>query len=419
MTEVGTTWKGPSIRVLVFSWHVPPGGLLRTVSKELMLLPEFGVNPRFVYCVRSAPAYHDGLLMGREARQIGNRLIRYFTLSRFTPRGELLERVVRSGWDVPLLSAISISREIRNSAASVILCHELASAVLARTACAERGLPFIVILHDNPFDFLGSGARGIRPKFPHRIVSSVAHQVLADAAFVVCTTGRIAKALRDNGVTRELEVIPFGSDVAAVNNPIDQRDIVLSVSKWDRKRRPEAYVHVASLLPKGAKLVLIGHWDDPTHLEQVRAAARNSQGGSVEIIDDVSEEALAYHYGRAKVFLRMAFDEVGTGQAVLEAAGFGCPVVIDPSLGASELLLDSTHGFHVESNDLNSVAAHVRMILENDDLASRLSQSSYALAKSLSWQGFAGELARVIRAAVTSNGALASLEPAARVSQLD
>ena len=124
-------------------------------------------------------------------------------------------------------------------------------------------------------------------------------------------------------------------------------------------------------------------------LESFRSMLRSSTlEERIEIINDVSEEELSGLYDETRVFLRLGFNETGTGQAVLEALGHGCPVVISRTLGASGIVKDGEHGFLVNESNLKEVAFKIQVIFENNELAISMSKACYLLAQSNGWEAY-------------------------------
>ena len=88
-------------------------------------------------------------------------------------------------------------------------------------------------------------------------------------------------------------------------------------------------------------LVMAGRWDSEEEYSQFKSDVMQSNcSDSLIIRKELSEEELSDLYDRTRVFVRLGFNESGTGQAILEAIGHGCPVVIAKSIGASSLIED-------------------------------------------------------------------------------
>jgi glycosyltransferase involved in cell wall biosynthesis len=97
--------------------------------------------------------------------------------------------------------------------------------------------------------------------------------------------------------------------------------------------------------------------------------------------DNVSEKMLSDFYDKTRIFLRLGFKESGTGLAIREAIGRGCPVVISKDLGAYTIVRSGESGFLVDENNLTDVAERIVTIFKNNDMVRRMSTCAYDLAK--------------------------------------
>ena len=169
----------------------------------------------------------------------------------------------------------------------------------------------------------------------------------------------------------------------------EERELLLTVSKWSRFRKPEKYLEILRCLSEDITLVFAGRWDSEKDLLDFSGSVQAMNlYHRVRILKDLSEDELSRLYDRTRVFLRLGFNETGTGQAIFEAIGHGCPVIVSKELGAADIVLDGVNGFIVDENNIPDVASKILEIFRNDELFGYMSQESYKLAESMRWETY-------------------------------
>ncbi|AWR94078.1 glycosyltransferase family 4 protein [Acidianus brierleyi] len=161
--------------------------------------------------------------------------------------------------------------------------------------------------------------------------------------------------------------------------------IVLSVSTWDSGRKPELYGEIAKKI--NGKFIMAGSWARKDTMDDFIAR----YGKYVEVTGKVSEEKLIELYSKASVLVRFGFNERGPGMGVLEAMGYGVPVVVNEGLGSKELIKQGENGYVVK--DENEAIDRINQILENPY---QLSKNAWETAKSLSWENHSKKLIEIL-----------------------
>ena len=256
--------------------------------------------------------------------------------------------------------------------------------------CVMHRKPFVLVLHDNPFLFMKKKnlkRMSLIRRFEATLVYLLSNIVIFASKLTVCTTPQIKEEVESNlRIHKALLVAEYGIDTFPVVVSGDRR-IILTVSKWSEFRNPTAYLDLLELLPTKLSLFMVGRWDTEVELERFRAELRGRALGERLILkDNVSEQELSHLYDETRVFVRLGFNENGTGQAILEAIGHGCPVVISRGLGASNMVQDGETGFLVDENNLADVADKIVTIFSNDEIVERMSKHAYQVAERHSWQ---------------------------------
>ena len=106
---------------------------------------------------------------------------------------------------------------------------------------------------------------------------------------------------------------------------------VISVGRWDRRKRPELFIELARSMP-AIRFVAIGRSRDPAFEAELRArAAAIANLELAGFIDQFASEALASRFAEAWVLVNTAERE-GLPTAFLEALAHGCALLaeVDP-----------------------------------------------------------------------------------------
>ena len=378
-----------SKQVAIFSWSIPQGGLPKVMLKEYYDFKRRNISPIILTQNTIPDAYacefgnigtENCIVVTTNSKGRKNDISDFLPGVKISMNGSLLKNV------------ITLTRYLRTRNFSIIIAHQLLSAYLLMPYCVIHRRPFIVVLHDNPFLFIKKKnlkRMSIIRRLEATLVYLLSNIVIFASKSTVCTTPQIEEAVENNlKIRKALLVAEYGIDIfpAAVSNT---RKNLLTVSKWSEFRNPVAYLELLKLLPTKMGLVMVGRWDTKVEVERFRAeATKRALGERLILRDDVSEEELSHLYDETRVFVRLGFNENGTGQAVLEAIGHGCPVVISRGLGASTMVQDGETGFLVDENNLSDVADKIVTIFANNEIVDRMSKCAYDVAKKFNWQAY-------------------------------
>lgn len=232
--------------------------------------------------------------------------------------------------------AWGLPREVRRRAYDVL--HASTPVVANRLAWA--GLPFVYTTHSRHwFD-----ASGLRGRYGRWLERRAVRRARATVALTEPLRARLVGALgRDPGRDR-LAVIPIGVDTERFRPEPAARNgrraigvgVVAPVKRWELAARAVA--------GSPFSLRIVGPLVDPAYAQRVRAAG----GGQVELVGEVSEEALARALGESDVMVHPSAVELLAG-AVLQGLASGLPV-----LGAAPvagLLEAGTTGWATSESD--------------------------------------------------------------------
>lgn len=209
---------------------------------------------------------------------------------------------------------------------------------------------------------------------PSRLVARMAVRqatAFANRADLVIAPGpSVARALRAQGVTSPIAIVPTGVTLpgaAEEAKRIRRRQalgskegtpLCLSVGRLAREKNQAflltAFAAILMRLP-AARLLLVGEGDDRPRLEKMTCGL--GIGGSVQFVGAVPHERVGEYYLAADLFLFPSTSET-QGIVVLEAMAAGLPVVAVASDAAADLLGDSEAGV-MTTEDLPGFAGAV------------------------------------------------------------
>jgi len=217
---------------------------------------------------------------------------------------------------------------------------------------------------------------------------------------------------------RFLAGIGVGDDRAAAERPT-RAGQVLCVGRHEFPKRVELLVAAAHLLAPSAEVTCIGGgsrlaWPrlldhrfgtgeaDPAGLDDAELWCNTGEvdgpdevpdpaAGRMRLLGRVSDDELLTAYRDATCVVAPALDE-DYGLTAIEAMAHGRPVVVcRDGGGLAELVDDGVTGLVVDP-DPTSLAAGVRRLLEDPDLAAELGANGRERARELSWEAAAVQL---------------------------
>ena len=374
--------------VVIFTWNIPRGGLTKVILKEYNYFKERKIFPTILTFEYPQEIYGEELL--KTKLKILNLNERKNTdISIFFPGFNIS---VKGGL---LNNMILLNSYLRKENPSVIISHQLLSAILVIPYCLIYRKSYVLILHDNPFLFLEKNSYGkanIFRSFILGLVYLVSNFVIYKSKQTICTTPQIYDVINKKLFFRKdrknITIAEYGIDPSK-ESALVKRKLLLTVSKWSKFRNPQAYAELLNFLPQNINLTMVGRWDSDTELNEfIDFVNKNGLSNRIKIMVNVSEEELSNLYDETRVFLRLGFGEKGTGQAILEALSHGCPVVISKDLGASSIIEDGKQGFLVDENDLSGVANKISIIFKDDNILQSMVKESYDLSKRKNWNSY-------------------------------
>ncbi|QRF75033.1 Glycosyl transferases group 1 [Thermoplasmatales archaeon] len=281
-------------------------------------------------------------------------------------------------------STIMVFKKLKIEESEIILFHEIAPAVLALPYLFISKRKYAIYLHDNSFMAL-SKTKSMCTLIKKRLSEIALKWLITRSAITLCVSPTLEVNIKERVGSGNVVCLPLGIDTAEELPQIDQRKDVITYSFWDRWRKPEIYLKVASLLPNNTKMIIAGRWHDVKYLNEFRQRIDDLKlAHKVILRPDIPEEEKNRMLSTSIAYVRFGFDEEGMPGGVLEALGFGCPVIVNKGLGALSYLENGKNGFIVESPEQ---AADVVVRLSKDrDLLEIFSRASYLCSKKHGWR---------------------------------
>jgi len=197
-----------------------------------------------------------------------------------------------------------------------------------------------------------------------------------------------------------LEIVPNGVDVRAFSDPgrpvvgLPAGPKILWVNRLDPQKGFEimlrAFEQIASEVGE-VHLLVAGDGRDRVLLRSLPRDLRRR----ILRLGTVPHEALPRYHAAADVFVSPATGQESFGIVLVEAMAAGVPVVASDIEGYREVVRDGVDGLLVPPNDPNALAAAIRRVLSEPELAAALKAAGRSRAQAFSWQSVAPRLEAV------------------------
>ncbi|BBG23180.1 D-inositol-3-phosphate glycosyltransferase [Sulfuracidifex tepidarius] len=253
------------------------------------------------------------------------------------------------------------------------LFHDQFAGITGYLRKRKTGEEYALYLHETTL--IGKELKYLLPREMER-------RILREARTVITNSKWNRDVLKEKGFNAHV-VYPGCYPARTISDTRER--LVISVSMWDSGRKPCLYGEMSRRV-KG-KFIMAGSWAR----EDTRRQFEREYGDTVTITGKLRDEELMSLYSRASALVRFGFNERGPGMGVLEAMGYGVPVVVNEGLGSKELVKQGENGFVVK--DVEEASSRLNEILD-DPLP--LGRNAWETAKSLSWENHAKRLKEVL-----------------------
>ena len=210
----------------------------------------------------------------------------------------------------------------------------------------------------------------------------------------------LADMARKYGYKKEISIIPNGVDLekfkvesSKLNGSQKTDKIVVTVSRLVEKNGVDTLLRAIEIVKKkipSVRCIVIGDGPLRKKLEDLSKDLKIQD--NLIFAGTVSFEDIPKHLGGADLFVRASRSE-GLGTAFLEAMAVGLPVIGTPVGGIPDFLRDGETGLFCKVDDPEDLAEKIVLLLENKELAVRLSKNGRKLIeKQYMWDNVAKEM---------------------------
>lgn len=147
-----------------------------------------------------------------------------------------------------------------------------------------------------------------------------------------------------------------------------------------------AFAIIQGRLPN-ARLMVAG---DGSQRAKLEALARELSLRGVEFLGQVAPERMPALYEAADIFLN-ASDVDNMPLSIIEAYAAGLPVVTTEAGGIPHIVADGETGLLVPCGDAAALAAGALRLLEDEELARRITTNAHSTCRKYSWESVRGE----------------------------
>lgn len=237
------------------------------------------------------------------------------------------------------------------------------------------------------------------PDFRRRFAEQARRAAEASDAIITVSEFTARQVVELLGVERgRVHVVHHGADHAAVAEPVQRENIVLTVGAIQRRKNIARLVEAFERTPPGWKLVVAGSqgYQAGEILARIEASPRRAD---IQLPGYVSAAELARWYARARIFAFPSLAE-GFGMPVLEAMAAGVPVIAANRAALPEVCGDAA--LLVDPEDVEAIGAALEQLMSGDMLAQRLVVAGLERARQFRWEKAAAETWKVYQSLAAS-----------------
>lgn len=200
---------------------------------------------------------------------------------------------------------------------------------------------------------------------------------------------------------RAYRVIPNGIDYQRFADAMpfpelrDGKKNVLFVGRKDERKGLRYLLEACMLLlerRRDVRLIVVGPGEPDRMCSSLISAINDSGRDLLRLAGAVSDDDLPRYYASADVFCSPATGGESFGIVLLEAMAAGAPVVASDIDGYRDVVTGQLNGLLVSPREPWTIADAIARLIDNPDLAKRLSGGGKQVAQEHRWQHVAAEV---------------------------
>jgi glycosyltransferase involved in cell wall biosynthesis len=236
-------------------------------------------------------------------------------------------------------------------------------------------------------------------------------RALQTAKQVVCVSQYTRSRLLEKIDLPDVQVIPNGAKLPSDATPGPRKatePLLLGVGEVKRRKGYHVTIEAVALLKDefpSLRYSIVGDTSDRRYVESLRQQISELHVEQyVSLEGRLPDAELKRLYREATVFALtpvntgVAFE--GFGLAYLEAGAYGLPVIGSLGCGAEDAIIDGETGYLTPQESPEQIAARIRSLFQNPELAQSLGARGREHAHSFAWDRVADSYLDVYRAAL-------------------
>ncbi len=298
-----------------------------------------------------------------------------------------------------ILSAFYAPKVIKSGDFDLIIAHGLFSALIAARLRRVRKIPFFTIFWDPSSYILPKVYSDTPLALFFALFLPVARAVdkwAARSPNRLILGSKFHYEWFNKVAFKKIDIVYPGCFPIEVL-PTERGNYVLALDRWDKGSLPGILLEALHKSKHKFKLVIAGGWHDE-NLRKSFEKKVDEYGlkDSVEILGRISFDKVRELFLGARCFVHPT--QEAFGMAVLEAAAFGCPIIIPARSGVTDLFVHGEDGFFPQDkDDVNLYCEYIDKFINDKAYAYKIGRNAWEKAKKYNWLYHAQRLDSIIK----------------------
>lgn len=170
----------------------------------------------------------------------------------------------------------------------------------------------------------------------------------------------------------------------------------LSVTKWNAGKNPFFLLEILENVPE-MELKVVGAWENKELLKEFHnAILKRGLSKRVEVIGEVTQNALGNLYRKAGAFIYPNFEAFGMG--ALEAAAYANPIIMPKGSGVLHFISKES-GIFPKEGDLQGFISAVKKLMIEPQQAKKMGVEAFNSAQNLRWENHVQKIETMLKKA--------------------